>query len=104
MRFKITGLHRVTIQGRDTVIVTTVHEPPLAGPVDRYKNVIDQVNLPIPESLQTGPVTLNVELCDCDLCEFYAGTGRCINRDFQVYYVAQSPPASTTTPSRPGLD
>lgn len=104
LRFKITGLHQTVIEGRDTVVVMTTHEPPLSGPVDRYKFIIDQVNLPIPPNLLTGPVTLNIELCDCDLCELYAGTGRCINRDFQVYYVAQSPPASTTTPSRPGLD
>lgn len=103
-RFKITGLHQVVIDGRDTVVVMTTYEPPLLGPEDRYKTALDDLRLPVPQNLLTGPVTLNVELCDCDLCDRYPGTGRCINRDFQVYYVAQSPPASTTTPSRPGLD
>jgi hypothetical protein len=100
MRFKITGLHNVA--GRDTLMTT--YEPPLDRPQDRYRGIVDQVNLPAPANLLTGPVTLNVELCDCDLCELYAGTGRCINRDIQVYYVAQPVPGATTTPSRPGLD
>jgi hypothetical protein len=67
----------------------------------KYINVSD-VNMLVPDNLDTGLVTLTIELCDCSFCELNPGEGRCIQKDIQVYYVRPGPGPSATT-SRPGL-
>jgi hypothetical protein len=60
-------------------------------------------NMRVPDNLDSGPVTLTVELCDCSFCELVPGEGRCVQQSIQVYYVRPGPRPPTTA-SRPGLD
>ena len=60
------------------------------------------INFLVPPIIAPGPCILEVELCDCDTCEDFAGTGRCKIFRIPVHY---QPPSSTTTSmdlSRPG--
>jgi len=49
-----------------------------------------------------GPVTLEVELCDCDQCEDFPGTGRCVTLRIPVYYQKTSATTTSLDMSRPG--
>jgi hypothetical protein len=56
-----------------------------------------------PPNLAPGPVTLEVEICDCDACEENPGTGRCRTVDFPVIYQTSSATKPTSLQStRPG--
>jgi len=57
-------------------------------------------SIQIPNSFATGDCILEVELCDCDVCEDYAGTGRCKIFRIPVYYKKTSPTSMDL--SRPG--
>jgi hypothetical protein len=96
MRFRVTG---TDTKGQPF----TFRDPPADGVQQRYINVTE-VNLDIPEQLATGPITINVELCDCSFCELNPGEGRCVSRDIQAYYVKAPPGPAAARPSRPGLD
>ena len=45
----------------------------------------------VPSTLAPGPAILEVELCDCDLCELEPGTGRCATWQIPVYYQPTAP-------------
>jgi hypothetical protein len=82
--------HRITIYG--TQINTQTGLPvPLV-----YTDRIEHENEPAfrftaPPELEPGPVTVEVELCDCHRCELFPGTGRCIKRRIQVMYQPSAP-------------
>ena len=72
----------LSLTGRDTAGTTfTYSEPP------NRTYFSPDILFNVPCYLGTGPATLTVELCDCGVCvDSYAGEGRCITRDIQVYY------------------
>jgi hypothetical protein len=93
---------RFTVAGVDTNGAPyTFSDPPPSAPQQRY--FAPDCNILVPELLGTGPATITVELCDCSFCELNAGEGRCITRDFQVYY-KRPPSAAAARASRPGLE
>ena len=93
---------RLTVTGKDTTGAPFSFSDPPAGALEtKYINVSD-INLLVPPNLDSGPATLTVELCDCSFCERDQGTGRCINRDIDVYYVRPTS-VPTASNSRPGL-
>jgi hypothetical protein len=94
---------RFTVTGKDTTGAPfTFSDPAVNAVQQKYINVGD-VNLFVPPNLGTGLATIRIELCDCSFCELEQGSGRCITRDIQVYYV-RPPNAPATSASRPGLD
>lgn len=78
---------RIMITGKDTTGADLVYiERTPSGARQDYPSQTD-INYLVPCHLGTGPVTLTIELCDCAVCEgSLAGEGRCITRDFAVYY------------------
>ena len=63
------------------------------------------INLLIPSFLAGGPCILEVELCDCDQCEEFQGTGRCITTRIPIYYRKTAPAEPTSIlMSRPGSE
>ncbi len=61
------------------------------------------INVTVPSIMAPGPASVEVELCDCDLCEDFPGSGRCRKIVIPVYYQPSSPTQSTSTDlSRPG--
>ena len=60
------------------------------------------ISLLLPSSMAGGPVTLEVELCDCDQCEDFPGTGRCVTLRIPVYYQKTSATTTSLDMSRPG--
>jgi hypothetical protein len=94
---------RFTVKGKDAAGNDfSFSDPPVDGVQQKYINVSD-VSLLAPSELETGLVTLTVELCDCSFCENTAGEGRCITKDIQVYYV-RPPSAPAASAGRPGPD
>ncbi|HET9325269.1 MAG TPA: FlgD immunoglobulin-like domain containing protein [Candidatus Eisenbacteria bacterium] len=83
----LTLRRRVKVIGKDLQGNDFVYEPPFP--------YVNQVSiLTVPAQLAFGPCTLEVELCDCDACEDFPGTGRCITRQFPVIY---QPPAGAAS-------
>ncbi len=67
-----------------------------------YKNQ-PNINITVPSFLAAGPATVVVELCDCDQCEDFAGSGRCRTIEIPVYYQPSAPTQSTSSNlNRPG--
>src|SRR5205814_1164157 len=69
-----------------------------------YLNQSD-ISVTAPSNLASGPVTLRVEICDCDACEAFPGSGRCRTVDIPVVYNPSAPasPASVqSSTNRPG--
>ncbi len=95
-----------TIDGADTTVVVTL----TTNPADSL--FIDNADVPVrlPARLANGPLTVRIRLCDCDRCEEFPGTGRCIVRDIPVTLAVPgglSAPDVSTSPStkatqRPG--
>ena len=99
LRFKVTGKD---LDGNPLVFL----DPPANGVQQKYVfsgGLPLDVRMQVPATLESGLVTLTIELCDCTFCELNPGEGRCITRDIQVNYV-RPPGGPTVTPSRPGLD
>ena len=44
------------------------------------------ISLTVPVALAPGPCSIEVELCDCDQCEEFPGSGRCVVSQFPVQY------------------
>lgn len=82
---------RITVIGTDKVTGGRIEEQ---EPVI-YLNQSD-ISITAPVNLASGAAILRVELCDCDQCEGFPGTGRCRTTDIPVIY---SPPAPTTPSS-----
>lgn len=96
-----------TLRRRITFLGTDLNT---GGPLEAldpttYLNQSD-ISVSVPQNLAPGPVTLRVEICDCDLCEDNPGIGRCRTTDIPVFYKPSSParPASLQSipSSRPG--
>jgi flagellar hook capping protein FlgD len=74
-------VHGHDLQGNDlTYVDPTVHFQ-------------EDVALSVPANLAPGPCTVEVQLCDCDLCEDFPGTGRCVSQSFPVTYAPAYPGA-----------
>ena len=71
---------QVTIHGFD---VNT--NEPLTYVDFRYLNR-EEFNVLVPDNLKPGDVQVDIELCDCDQCEFLPGTGRCTKLTIPVIY------------------
>ena len=56
----------------------------------------------IPNSFAAGPCILELELCDCDQCEDFAGSGRCRIYRIPVYYQPSTATSTSMDLSRPG--
>jgi hypothetical protein len=69
-----------------------------------YLNQSD-ISITVPANLAPGPATLRVEICDCDQCEDFPGSGRCRTVDIPVIYNPSAPASPTSVQSsttRPG--
>lgn len=84
------AVHGTDIEGNEAVYI----DP------QRYLNPAFPMLIQIPNGFATGPCILEVELCDCDNCEDFAGTGRCQIIRIPVYYQRTSPTSMDL--SRPG--
>ena len=89
----ITLRRRITVRGKDASGNDLVWTDNPAG----YPNT-ENINFTITAPLAPGPATLDVELCDCLLCEDFRGTGRCITWSIPVFYTPSSPSASADRP------
>ena len=92
----VTLRRRIAVHGKDAG----------GNPLDfvdgtRYLNQTN-INILIPENFAPGPCTLEVELCDCDDCENFAGSGRCRTIYIPVYYQPASQTTTSMDLSRPG--
>lgn len=78
-----------------------VHGHDLQGNVLTYVDPSDHfqsdVALTVPANLEPGPCTIEVQLCDCALCENLPGSGRCVSQSFPVTYAPTSAGASSLT-------
>src|SRR6185369_13185536 len=68
-----------------------------------YLNQQD-ITVNVPAALAPGPCTIEVELCDCDQCEFLPGTGRCAVSRFPVLYAPTSDNVADGGGSLAGID
>jgi hypothetical protein len=93
----VTLRRQITIIGKDFQGVEVRETDPRF-----YLNQSD-ISERVPASLAGGPAIVQVQLCDCDQCEDFAGSGRCRTTDIPVLYRPSSPaqPASINL-SRPG--
>lgn len=69
-----------------------------------YLNQSD-ISVTVPDNLASGPVTLRVEICDCDQCEDLPGSGRCRTVEIPVIYNPSAPASPSSVQSstnRPG--
>jgi hypothetical protein len=84
---------RVRIHGHDSQGVDFTYVDPAA-------HLDAAFSVTVPAQLAPGPCSIEVELCDCDQCEFLQGSGRCVTRSFPVTY-APTGPIATNAASRP---
>jgi hypothetical protein len=96
VRFKVTGKDA---GGADF----TFYDPPPDKVQQKYFIGDPNIHLHVPSELQSGLVTLTVELCDCSFCEITTGEGRCVTRDIQVNYVRPIGAAAASA-GRPGSE
>jgi hypothetical protein len=89
---------RLTVVGTDLLGAPLVFEEPAVH--------LNQVNitLTVPPNLAAGSVTLQIELCDCALCEDALGSGRCKVYSIPVEFRPTIPTTTSAQTSRPGLD
>jgi len=60
----------------------------------------EAIAITVPAAFAPGPCTMEVELCDCDQCEEFLGTGRCVTAYFPVIYA----PASGTSAGQASVE
>jgi hypothetical protein len=95
-----------TLRRRITVIGTDKNDGGRIEELDPivYLNQSD-ISITAPVNLAPGPATLRVEICDCDQCEDFPGSGRCRTVDIPVVYnpvAPASPTSSQSSTNRPG--
>lgn len=68
-----------------------------------------QVPVRLPTYVANGPITIRINLCDCERCEEVPGAGRCVFTDIPATLAvpgraaaADSPPSSAASTQRPG--
>ena len=59
--------------------------------VDTATHLDAAFSVTVPPQLAPGPCSIEVELCDCEQCEFLQGSGRCVTRSFPVTYAPTGP-------------
>ncbi len=84
-----------TVDGVDTTVVVTL----TTNPADSL--FIDNADVPVrlPARLANGPLTVRVRLCDCDRCEEFPGTGRCVVYNIPVTLAVPGGVAAPETPT-----
>ncbi|MFI5370917.1 MAG: hypothetical protein ACHQ52_05100 [Candidatus Eisenbacteria bacterium] len=93
----LTLRRRITLRGKDTSgNDLVVHDA--SWPVGSPNT--ENINFIITAPLAPGPATLDVEVCDCLLCEEFRGTGRCVTLSIPVVYAPPSPTSAVL--DRPG--
>ena len=59
------------------------------------------ITVNVPANLRPGPCEIEVELCDCELCESVPGKGRCIVTRFPVIYGPPGMPGAVAAAASP---
>jgi hypothetical protein len=80
LRYKVV-VRGQNLAGHDT---TAVYHP--GTPEDPYFFNSFIVQMPTPDYFQEGPVTVQIELCDCAKCEQEQGQGRCVLYEFPATF------------------
>jgi len=90
-RFKVTVIGKNS-DGNDT---TYTYLPSFPNTSPYFFNQFSfTFNQDIPNYIVPGPMTINVELCDCADCEERSGQGRCVQYNIPVTFTA--PPSVTS--------
>jgi hypothetical protein len=93
-----------TLRVRLTVVGTDLNGDPLVFTEPALHLNQEDILLTVPANLAAGSATLQIELCDCALCEDKPGSGRCMVYSIPVQYSPTSPTSPSAQASRPGLD
>jgi hypothetical protein len=84
----------VTVRGKDV----NGRDTSYVHPAQLVKNF----NIIIPSYLVSGPMTLDIQVCDCQECEILPGTGRCTTQSFPIVVsAAPSEGAETSSMVKP---
>jgi len=96
--------YRISIFGKDLTGHDLEYDYDPGGQYAPYFFNTFNVTLNVPPELDSGPVKIRVQLCDCVECERLGGQGRCIVKDFDATYFRTAPtaPGASVSPDRGG--